>query len=1729
MPDPGSATSRERLLQALNRAGGNRTEAAALLGVGRATLYRWMERLGLPESVFRLIGRRYQVTGILGRGQQATVFLVGDRARAMCPRALKLLDRRPADPEAEERLRREYRALSLLPHPGLVPVHDFGVDEATGQAFLVMDRVAGVPFALAGEGKEEAWVLHAARQVLDALGHLHRHGLVHRDIKSENILVDTSEGPEGPPKATLMDLGLADDLAAAGMAPGGTLLYLAPEILAGARASARSDIYALGVLLYLALAGRFPFQAATPDETIAAGSLGLPTPLSSIRPHTAAGIDEVLARFLAPDPADRYPDAQAAGEALDRLRESPVLRPAELRTGGLVGREREQAALLEALDPRRPAGPPAVLLTGEPGIGKTALMSAALSVMKLDGLRVARGVCRGGGDQGLGALAEILDEALAGAGGEGESPEDRLVRNSRQALEFVDPRRWNPATVSGEEKGLPLERSRALEELAGVLLQVAATGPLVLAFDDLHQADPFVLDLFGLLARRGRGKTLRLAATARNPADWPALEAVLSAAAAEGLTRTLPLGPLDAEGTRALAAQILGEARAAVSGDALSRLTGGNPFFLVMVLSELARRPGLSLESEGLELPPNGQAAIQSCLAGLGPLEKKVLEALACFGRPAAASDLERLQGSPRAAWLGALLDRRLVLAWPRDQVDLAHGYLRDAVLAGLDPPRRRALHRAWAEALRHDPSRQVETAFHLVEAGDITGNRGLFLEAASILEVSWRPQAAIPLLEAALAATPPDDPSRLSLFPRLERACNLVRDIPRAIGVCSAWAAEARSRGDLAAEARARGLLAARLRARGEWNAARTAARAALDLAEAAGDPGAIALGEKILASVHWLSWDHAQAVMHMERALRLYEQGADRRAYAIALHDISLLRALEGRGEAARGSLREAARLFDELGDRAWAAMVHGNEALVLSFQGDLAGAAALLSRTVEEVRGMGASLPLELVLENLGFIQLRLGRYSEALATGGELIDEALRYGRHAFRITGLLIRGEAHYQLDDRDAARDHHRLAARLAETLGEESQAQFARLAQARDARGDGLLGEAETAARLVLTWARERGHLRLITLAALELAHQALQAGDLAAAHAMLDQAEAGLSVNREDAPAHRAMALALRARALNLENLPALARGTLQEALGLAQRAGPADLELRLMIHGADLAGESGDALARHALLSAGARRYRQIADQQRPSEARARFLGRPDLAPLHAFLRRPRRGETTLSVAASPQEALAGLYEVSRTIALGGDLEPLLTRIVEMAVELAGAERGLLLLRDAATSELIPAAAAGVEEETTADAIRISQSALSRADLGSVVLAKDAACDPELSQAASVALFGIRSVMCVPLRAGGEVQGTLYVDTRARDTFFTEDDLAFLEGLAGQAALALAYGRLVGKLARDREALQRLAEQTHRFGQLIGRSPAMSELFRLLGRLAPTDLSVIVTGESGTGKELVARALHFNSPRRDKPFLSENCAALPETLLESALFGHTRGAFTGAERDQAGLFELADGGTLLLDEVGDMSPGMQSKLLRVLQEKEFRPLGAARARPVNVRVVAATHRDLPGLVAQGGFRQDLYFRLNGMTLRLPPLRERKEDIPPLFHHLLERECREAGIDPPAVDPAFLRGLSAHTWPGNVRELENVVRRMLLFAGQGRITVAALRADPDLRPLVRGPAEPAPPAADTAAGLRRALEAAGGSKDRAAALLGISRATLYRRLAQFGLMKEH
>lgn len=327
----------------------------------------------------------------------------------------------------------------------------------------------------------------------------------------------------------------------------------------------------------------------------------------------------------------------------------------------------------------------------------------------------------------------------------------------------------------------------------------------------------------------------------------------------------------------------------------------------------------------------------------------------------------------------------------------------------------------------------------------------------------------------------------------------------------------------------------------------------------------------------------------------------------------------------------------------------------------------------------------------------------------------------------------------------------------------------------------------------------------------------------------------------------------------------------------------------------------------------------------------------------------------------------------------------------------------------------------------------------------------------------------------------------------------------------------------------LHRQIRQLRKEVDRRYGFGNIIGRSKSMLAIYDLIERIAATNSTVLITGESGTGKELFAKALHYNSQRKDRPFIAVDCGVIPENLIESELFGHARGAFTGAVNAKRGLFAEAHTGTLFLDEIGNLPPPLQAKLLRALQEKEIKPVGSNENIRVDVRVIAATKEDLRRAVEEGGFRNDLFYRLSVIPINIPPLRDRREDIPLLVNHFLKKICKDNNLELKELQPDVLNALMNYSWPGNVRELENLIERLVLLSqgnpiGSDYLPPEILEGDERAGKSLKEALDRQVAGAEKEL-IQEALEKAGGNRTKAAKLLGISRASLYNKLNQYGI----
>jgi len=419
------------------------------------------------------------------------------------------------------------------------------------------------------------------------------------------------------------------------------------------------------------------------------------------------------------------------------------------------------------------------------------------------------------------------------------------------------------------------------------------------------------------------------------------------------------------------------------------------------------------------------------------------------------------------------------------------------------------------------------------------------------------------------------------------------------------------------------------------------------------------------------------------------------------------------------------------------------------------------------------------------------------------------------------------------------------------------------------------------------------------------------------------------------------------------------------------------------------------------------------------------------------------------------------LSALLKISRVVHAIRDLEELQAQLLDLIFEVVPASRGAILLAEGGAQEF-SSMYARTRQAGQPQLVRVSRTIARRVmkeDMA--ILGVDVPSSGQLRDVESLAVSEVRSLLCVPLSVFQRVIGCIYLDSTNASSRFHEDHLQLMAAIAGISAVALDNARRLQWLEQEN---QRLTTEVRQEQSLVGEGVRMKEIYKFLAKVAPSDSTVLIEGESGTGKELAARALHRNSGRGSKSFVAINCAAIPESLLESDLFGHERGSFTGASTQKKGRVEIADGGVLFLDEIGELAPALQVKLLRVLQEREFERVGGTHPIKVDIRLIAATNRDLEEAVRLGQFRQDLYYRLAVVKLTMPPLREHKEDIPMLTRHFVQKYAKRCKVKAKPVSREAMAALVNYEWPGNIRELENAIERALVMGAPDMVLLEDL-----------------------------------------------------------------
>lgn len=1640
-----------------------------------------------------VVANRYRLLRRLGVGAGGDVFLASD-GKQDGRVVVKIL---PAHVSSKE-LRFEFARLTDLSHPNVVRVHDAGLfGDASGdsRAFLVMDYVSGRSLAevIASRGdsaRVEAFA-RAAEALADALAYLHGRGVLHGDISPANVRCTATDEP------VLIDFGLSlvgSSAPQSEAGASGTLGFAAPEALVGERGPS-GDLFALGATLYHAWSGTPPFGLGL-EAVSRMWRIPPPAP-SALRPGLPQAWDALLLVAIAPN-VDARP--ASARELLQSMRNATpgrrmpvecdlaVPHPAgDPLSGMLVGRADQEERLQGHLErlAEGAADVSVVWIAGPVGSGRQTLIRRAVRDARLAMLAQTTPSF----DIDETSCASLLGPAQA-----------------ESAASPVEPLRSSQAEIA--RLAAALEARAAVRPLCLVLPGTAEDHALAEALTSAHTSGRLLILLPCEQAKARCGNAV---------IDLPPLsrEAIVELAR-RGAGVEAPVEVVEKIWSVSLG---LAGAVAVLVRKWIANVREGKPALLDS--TESAQDLGTLLDKGFAALAKSVQAFLVAVALGQdSEADRSSLDEESARAAGWLLPTARRLpsQLHVQALWralssepaLHANAERGAAALLPDDprlgEVQLALGQRRraaDTFWAAMRVAQRSSV---WGtvgqlglRAIEADPeSGSCEDRVALAEALGVLGRYGDGLAILDVCQASaesplvvslaeckaWllgrqgNPSHARAIVEKALDRVPADSEGALVLRGRLARlmvSCGLFTE------AFAAAKPALQSDGAAAQSAREAAVLALAYAGR---------LREARELIDAIAPPG-IRPGTGALAA-RMSSLD-------------------------------GLVHQLAGQPLLAASSYRVAAEAYEHMQDLHGAATATFNLGCMLAELGDYGGAVEALERAIRDLGRLQATTDHALAVFNVAqlFLQLReLPSVARAIAW---LADDVAQSGVESLR--GYLT--------------------------LLGAE-------LAHKRPAFLDAAVGFGEAAE----SFAR-MGMRSMADVSEMQRAEALAQHGQLVQARQILDRHEANHASVELDGAAVEA-ALVARGRLVLCDSTsPTVDQVGLGEAASAASEHAKqlgrlpaawrlASLAFQLFARAGDERGVAHKETAR-ALLS-------EVA-MKTPAKYWPAMQTDPDAQVLDLRAGAGKAGAEIATHVAMLEGRLRRLLRINKRLNSDLRLSRVLETIIDTVIELTDAERGFLLLKDN-SGELTVKVARNIDQTSLeGPGLSLSRSiAKQAAETGQPVVAVDAAGDQRFAELLSVSDLHLRSVLAVPLAVKGNVVGTIYVDHRLRKGVFGDDELALVLDFAEQGAIAIENARVVSELRRREQQVQALnrrlehelklkeaalddvrvelkesrqvAALRYDYREIVGQAPAMLEVFRLLDRVTDTNLPVVIEGESGTGKELVARAIHFHGPRKDRAFVSENCAAIPETLLESTLFGHVRGAFTGADRDSRGLFAVANGGTLFLDEVAEMSPAMQGKLLRVLQDGEYHRVGSERSDRADVRVVVATNKKLAQMVEEGKFRKDLFYRLSVVRIHLPPLRERREDIPLLLRHFLDMASQSSRTPAKSIEPAAIDRLCAYAWPGNVRELENELARAGAFAA-GTICVS------DLSPHIQSGQN----AVETIHGdtdslrvrqrverlerqlIREAMNRSQGNQTKAAALLGLSRFGLQKKLRRYSL----
>ncbi len=1654
----------------------------------------------------------YELRGTLKESNSTSVYRVRDLVHDR-EAAIKILRHEFDAPEGLLQFRSEFATLASLDHPAIIKVYDFGLIEER-YPYFTMEYFEGKKITDFFDGRDWNGLFDVIVQIASGLHHIHQLGIIHLDVKPSNILVNARG------KVKIMDFGVsAEAHTLFDRRIRGTLHYMAPEVLRQDQVDLRADLFALGMTLYETVTGALPTFGRPSIEIIRHRLDEAVRKPSAINPHVPDRLEQIILKLLEPDPRHRYSSAAmllhdvARAAAIEVTPGELLLGSGELLAAPLIGHQEEIDRLTSAIQGAREGKGGGVIVLGPEGMGKSRIVREATVRAQLDGARVFVGRCPVNRKSIYAPFFEIFQQLVRAL-----NPVADATSEIRRILRTVISSPEEGKLRRGEKFRLYNRVVQSIQDFYGYLKAVgdAGSSPLILIVEDLQWADPSSAELFTFLVGEARQSNFLVVGTLTTGKDAePMVDDGASTSVGQWEQRAresgmtlIEVGPLSEDLVREYVESLLGEE--SLPHDLIRWImweSGGSPMLVRRVVDFLATHGYLRLGVDGWSADleriqnlriPGGSAAVWSeKLEQLSEEHRRLLETASVMGDHFETSVLTRIAGADaehvfhlvRQLSAKNLLDTSAdgrVLAFPQ-------GSLREAVYAQMPGDLRIAVHQRAArvlETLLLEGAAELlgQVAYHYARGNDhmkgIEYSIRAGVQAASALAHEQAAEFYRIALE--LMDLSGDHARRLEIRERLGDAYYRNNNFRGAMQVYqfllkSIQSREADEESQLAAAGIMRkiGKLLAR---RGESDAALTYFQDAMQIHERLGsatdvaellnrtawihrDRGEFAEAERtaqqasrmiggdplsplhgyvedMLGEIAYGRGDWETARVHFEKAFETAERLDCEQLRRVSSRHLGNVLWKVGEWDAALQHHRRNLDKSETDGDLWDLVTAYNNVAVIELSRGNFHAAAQLFQKSYHLGEKLGSPESESVALEYLGQSLERLGRWNDAMA----------RY-QQAVRLEGFD---------ENRPSRVSVYVPLARLTARRGDIARAlQYAQRVYdlAERTRDENLLAEASYVLGVIEKRRENYEEAAEHIESAMELFTRNGTRHGIARTHALMADV-AVLRQRFDDAVHHAREAIAIATglgdrftvatsdwmlgRALSFSG----SREEGEERFAAAQRA----------FEDLDTPYELGRLLFDLGLLRDDPEEATQII--RRAVSIFERLQATPDLERARGALFRIRPSGR------AAENSVVGLYEIVKIINSTLRVEDVLNRVLEIVLKRIRAERGMILVIDPITSALRTRVVRNIREE---DGSKRSPQAVVRdvIETGRSVISADARADERFVDSETVISENIVSILCVPLVIRERIAGAIYVDHREARHLFSQRDLSFLEAFADQAAIAIENARLYEELEQARlrlslenESLRKEVLVDKHLDSVVGQSEAVARIQFTVRKAAASASTVLIRGESGTGKGLVARIIHNIGPRRNGPFIKFNCAALPETLAESELFGHEKGAFTGAERRKLGRFELANGGTIFLDEIGKVSLAMQAKLLRIVEEKEFERVGGTQTIQCDAKIIAATNLDLEKAIEEGVFREDLFYRLNIIPILLPPLRDRKEDIPLLVEHFIRKICYDLGIEPKPIEPGVLDLFNACEWPGNVRELEATLHRAIVMSNDDILT---------------------------------------------------------------------